>query len=279
MPGGGKTYPKPAVGSAAFVEETFQRFTFDGSQWNDTTVGDLPTGGDTLTWDGNTEGLESVHAGDGIYFYLISTQQPPVDSYSYTFGAGGETQTITSDQFPAQEGAPGFWGCAYGYLFIITDEAVGVEIDGFGFNKAGIYARQGTDEVTFDYFSLTIPGYTGFPSVKKLDEKYLPDDVGGVSSWNDLTDKPFRVASYFGELTIEMFSYSDLIIVNQAGGSGGDVSGDTVDDAYEYPLLIATGRQERAEKYFSMWGRKGSSWQGSINMGNGTIYLTKNTTA
>ena len=28
-------------------------------------------------------------------------------------------------------------------------------------------------------------------AVQKLDKKYLPDDIGGVSSWKDLTDKPF----------------------------------------------------------------------------------------
>lgn len=27
--------------------------------------------------------------------------------------------------------------------------------------------------------------------LKKLDKKYLPDDIGGVTSWNDLKDKPF----------------------------------------------------------------------------------------
>ena len=35
--------------------------------------------------------------------------------------------------------------------------------------------------------------------IKKLDKKYLPDDIGGASSWNNLTDKPFEVPTIYYE--------------------------------------------------------------------------------
>lgn len=40
--------------------------------------------------------------------------------------------------------------------------------------------------------------------VKKLDKKYLPDDIdSGVSSWNDLTDKPFHIETEMIDVTFD----------------------------------------------------------------------------
>ena len=63
-----------------------------------------------------------------------------------------------------------------------------------GITEAGTYFRQDSYYCTY---SLTINEYTGYPYMfEKIPERYLPEDTGtggggGVSSWNDLTDKPF----------------------------------------------------------------------------------------
>lgn len=73
-----------------------------------------------------------------------------------------------------------------------------------GITEAGTYFRQDSYYCTY---SLTINEYTGYPYMfEKIPERYLPEDIGtggggGVSSWNDLTDKPF------GETT----TYSDTL--------------------------------------------------------------------
>lgn len=57
--------------------------------------------------------------------------------------------------------------------------------------NSGVYFRQDSNDCVH---SLTIDGFTKFPhNVDKIPAELLPDNIGGggVSSWNDLTDKPF----------------------------------------------------------------------------------------
>ena len=111
-------------------------------------------GGDTLTWDGNTEGLESF---DGVYFKVSNHVLTAED-----LANGG---TVNS---------------AYGDSVSFTAEGV-VPIDGVGLlimefalaGADGIYLlNAGVDEYIS---SLTINGYTGFTTTK-LKEEYIPVD-------------------------------------------------------------------------------------------------------
>lgn len=57
--------------------------------------------------------------------------------------------------------------------------------------EPGIYLRQ---DASFCVHSLTINDYEGLPhNIEKIPAELLPENAGGggVSSWNDLTDKPF----------------------------------------------------------------------------------------
>lgn len=69
-----------------------------------------------------------------------------------------------------------------------------------GITEAGTYFRQDSYYCTY---SLTINEYTGYPYMfEKIPERYLPEDIGtggGVSSWNDLTDKPFGETTVMGD--------------------------------------------------------------------------------
>ena len=126
-------------------------------------------GGDTLTWDGNTEGLTGVDldgAGTNTH-YLVSEITPTTEAL-----AGGVVLTASgasvTDVYDTGVGliVIGSFTC-----FIVHENAVGVDIDGLFFPKAGIYiATGGEGEI-----SLTINGYTGFTTTK-LKKEYIPVD-------------------------------------------------------------------------------------------------------
>ena len=125
-------------------------------------------GGDTLTWDGNTEGLAGVDFdGAGTYtHYCISGTVP-----SGTDVANGATITMIGGASRSTTFTDTETGFMYENEFavlIVDENAVGVDIDGLVFDKAGIYV---TDSIS----SLTINGYTGFPTTK-LKEEYIPVD-------------------------------------------------------------------------------------------------------
>ena len=150
------------------------------SSWNDLTdkpFGDSPTGGDALKWDGNTEGL--VSAGGSAYKVsdAIPTMADLANGCTITLSTG-ETFEITADNMGdlvidfTVSGMPGI-AIAEFALIALEDNADLSEIYGsFVAPKKGVYFMNLDGMFTS---SLTIPGYTGFPSTKKIDPKYLPE--------------------------------------------------------------------------------------------------------
>ena len=146
------------------------------SSWNDLT--DKPfyeetttVGGDTLTWDGNTEGLATV----GGMFFLVSEQCPTLADMPNGFierTSNGMEQTWSKEQLQVVFEESGI--CAGEAVFIVYQDNFTIE-DFVTFPKAGIYfvSAEGYAD------SLTIPGYTGFATeqtvVKPIDTKYLPE--------------------------------------------------------------------------------------------------------
>lgn len=165
-----------------FPDAVYERWNEDGSidevrfgggnDWKD--IGEEPTGGDTLYWDGNTEGLVS-----GDYYYLVSdavpglTDMPDIVDYSI----GGDDGSIVH---------------LSGIIYDFSD-AIGIEyfvlVDNDGWPmvrfisqdftventpiKKGIYFWKNPESNEY-ISSLTINGYTGFPLIKPVPEKYLP---------------------------------------------------------------------------------------------------------
>lgn len=131
------------------------------------------TGGDTLTWDGSTEGRVSVQRGTTPYI-LVSEVVPTESDFSRGVSAlysDGSELSLTLDWFATSAGA-------------LVDEddtlkafvafADGAEANSYNvvFPQAGLYfpRREGREYIT----SLTISGYTGFVS-EKLNASSLPD--------------------------------------------------------------------------------------------------------
>lgn len=169
------------------------------SSWND--LKDKPfyeevteVGGDTLTWDGNTEGL--VNANN--VFYKVSDALPNESDFSNRYiivTSEGETIEVTKEEY-GEDFAIAAPGILMGMNFIVVYEA-GTESGEMTFPETGLYVYN--DDESY-LASLTIPGYTGFVSkqtvVKPIETKYLPEHLqfGEVTenepleiSWNGNT--------------------------------------------------------------------------------------------
>lgn len=147
--------------------------TSDVTSWNeldDKPFGELPTGSDTLYWDGNREGL--VRA-DDYEQYLISESTPTLDDFAN--GASntkldGDTETSTNLGLNTSIYEVGDGAIVVGNSIVALKD--GATVGDTIYPKKGTYFTWiGNDCYTT---SLTIPGYSGFPSSKLLDEKWLP---------------------------------------------------------------------------------------------------------
>lgn len=161
------------------------------SSWND--LKDKPfyeetveVGGDTLTWDGNTEGLESA-SGAGLTWYKLSDVVPTKDDCVNGISVclhmsdgsempidvdGGTVQSMFRDD--------GSFAVETMVLIIPADNYLLVPNTGASvqFQKAGIYFLESDGMYTSNF---TIPGYDGFKTVtttiKPIPSKYLPEHL------------------------------------------------------------------------------------------------------
>lgn len=172
------------------------------SSWND--LKDKPVileGGDTLTWDGNTEGL----VGSANMFYKVSAVVPTMSDFAngatINLSDGGQMALSAGDIVDLS--AEGVNVIVISELCFIALEDNIVNFD-FPFPEKGIYFFRYGELFTS---SLTIPGYTGF-ATEKLDPAYLPKHT---HSWNDLADKPGVAALY----TDGTYLYSDSTLADK----------------------------------------------------------------
>lgn len=133
-----------------------------GSSLNYAVVGGTsrPGGGDTLVWDGNTEGLVSVEAiGACKISDAIVKMSDLSNGITLSFIVPNENTIYSTEELAAFEAATGIAAveASMGGVFFVAGEAVGVDLGGFSFPESGVYAVP----VEFGY-SLTIPNYTGF---------------------------------------------------------------------------------------------------------------------
>ena len=138
--------------------------------WDD--LGYSPTGGDTLTWDGNTEGLEYVEILSAYKVSKMSIDESVLSGgLSYTYLSNGvETiKEFSGDEIPSS--TDGVIQIDWGHITFVPEQAI---LDGVTVTP-GVYFVMAPDRTIYTT-SLTIPGYTGFPSVNKVPEKYLPED-------------------------------------------------------------------------------------------------------
>lgn len=138
-------------------------------------------GGDTLTWDGNTDGL--VCAAD--VFYKVYDAIVSIADFDnggrYTSYVMGQTGSVEFTADDVMELATGVVMLPDSGVWCVSDDGVGVDLgDGLVFKESGVYFM--CTPVPMFITSLTIPGYTGFVT-EELNAKYLPS-VGNIpASW------------------------------------------------------------------------------------------------
>ena len=138
------------------------------------------TGGDTLTWDGNTDGLECV---EDVFYKVSNTVLTKNDfanggAVSVYIEGATETSTFTQAQVQEYDGAILVVGedGETPMFYIITEDGTTLDaISGTSQNK-GIYLMCQAPSIMY-MSSITINGYTGFPMVKPIDSKYLPEHL------------------------------------------------------------------------------------------------------
>jgi hypothetical protein len=182
-------------GFTGFATEKFDPAYLYQSDWEQTDeaapdfVKNKPFGetvvmGDTLTWDGNTEGLMRVEGEGGfLVLYKVSNATPSIEdfasgaSYDATGPDGNpDTTELTADDIESLiDGI-----ILVDMVIVVHENAANVELEdmgGLSFPEPGTYFASSADGSYTS--SLTIPGYTGFPAktVKPIDEKYLPGDL------------------------------------------------------------------------------------------------------
>lgn len=137
--------------------------------------GDLPYGSDTLSWDGNTDGLESL--GSGAFFKLsdVVMRIEQLRACTVRVLENGEITTInllSTYHDDITEFATGAYSVQQ-FMIVVSDGGVGANLDGIVFSEPGIYVAN-PESSGKRFVSLTHEGSTAFPSIKKLDKKYLP---------------------------------------------------------------------------------------------------------
>lgn len=132
-------------------------------------------GGDTLTWDGNTEGL--VNLADT--FFKVPNAVPPTPDELLNGATVKMSQFAgLSPEISFTEIGQGFFISTNSECVVIQESAVGIEIEGIIPQEPGVYlVNQGGIFVS----SLTIPGYTGFAK-KQIKEEYIPESVPNIQT-------------------------------------------------------------------------------------------------
>lgn len=122
------------------------------------------TGGDTLVWDGNTEGLDNLLA-YGLPLYKVSNVTPTIEDLANGVAisvASTEEADIVESVIPVEQIEENEIIISHknAYLFAIVKSDL--EGDGTSLKKGTyLYSVTGGGYIQ----SLTIPGYTGFPCV------------------------------------------------------------------------------------------------------------------
>lgn len=159
-----------------------------GGAIDDSLLIDMTTSGDTLTWDGNTEGLIGVPIDNNFsIFYHVSDIVPTIDDCSagvkVTLSNGYSLYTpyelLKEDYYST------------GRLILGPNAFVTLEENYEAFDqvfpKPGIWIAVDSHALGGAYAAaITIIGYMGFnaANTKKLDPNYIP-------SWNSVPDRPF----------------------------------------------------------------------------------------
>lgn len=162
----------------------------------DSLTGDIlvETTTDTITWDGNTNGLEYASLGSGdpttIAYHIsdaVPTDEDLINGVTSVVFASYSGKKITYDVAFESDDESIKVGLASTNIVVIICSKDNHTYEGITFPKKGIYFIRSEADSGYYYIteSLTINGYTGFDTEIKLNEKYLtviPIAKGGTGA-------------------------------------------------------------------------------------------------
>lgn len=216
--------------------------------------GDYPTGGDTLTWDGNTVG--HVTGFEGM-LVKVSDAVPVLSDFSNGGHVvmNGETQTFAGGEITEEMVSPEGVISAAGF-FMVPPNCAGVPLesmDGQTFPEPGTYFMNMPGNMVCT--ELHIDGYTGFSVMKKLDAKYLPTtkllylDETYIYRTNDIVDGALnpdaRISA--GELKALIKGGCNIVITNPAGTVFAQII--NAQFQYDYGMLTYSGNMGNGGTY------------------------------
>lgn len=176
----------------------------------DKPFGEETTMGDTLTWDGNTDGLVSVDMGDGSFLYKISDATPTLEEAQQggTIIMNGEATVFASDLVMSMNDKIYTICNMQGGLIVLEDNA---DFFGVTIPHKGFYMMMSCE------FSITINGYNGFETktIKPIDTKYLPFSIFVINMVFG-NDGSVGVDKTFDEI-VEAFNRKELVYVYADG--------------------------------------------------------------
>ncbi|MBR5795758.1 MAG: hypothetical protein IKY26_06410 [Erysipelotrichaceae bacterium] len=151
-----------------------------------------------LEWDGNIDGIDPV-IGSDYYYYRVCDAIPEEEIIGSTiyFTDGTEININSVNRFNYYE-KDSTWR-----IFHNSAQLMNIQIPDSTFTVAGLYS---TSPIDYPYICKISNG-----EIKTLDKKYLPEGIGGgVTSWNDLEDRPFYETEaveevFVPEITIPSF--------------------------------------------------------------------------
>lgn len=142
--------------------------------------------GDTLTWDGTPTDVYVDDGNYGVYAKVSDntpTKEDLLDGRLTILQNNTESDTYLGNDTLLQDVADVLVVADYAFV-VYADNAL---LDGIVFPKKGIYFAHGEAGYVKSLQTLAYTFTKG--ELKKLDKKYLPDDIS--VSWNNMTDKPF----------------------------------------------------------------------------------------
>lgn len=183
--------------------------------------------GDTITWDGVSG--DNIGAAFGVTLvkkadFNMTLEELSAATITLTNSEGATITAIVNIYDNVAEIED---GSGYKYIYVTTvdnymlEGILNLPTAGFYFmNDGGPYCTSLT--IDGHVFTNTTTTVTEETNLVKIDPKYLPDDIGGVTSWNELEDKPF------GE------TYSDTLTWD--GNTDGLISVPLADDVSLYRI-------------------------------------------
>lgn len=230
----------PVKGVDYFTDEEKDEFV-GVTSWNDLT--DKPFGEETttvyepfsLTWDGNTEGL--THFANRVFKIsdLVLTDEQ-IKTAQVTLSTGSTTLLANSWSMMASTGDITEDYTSWGHTCVFVRKS-GVKAHGFTYPEPGIYSENYRGYYV-ESLAISAPVEQTKTVVKKLDMKYLPDNVGGASVQSDLAQNDPTAPDYVKNRTHyeEIVAVHDPINITWDGNTDGLVHSSSLSGSPEYKV-------------------------------------------